>query len=79
MMTIPGWLINISKAANIATFGPKHATLCARTYRNKHHRLVKVIDCLFWFDPDHCRKSYIQWRYKIMEIHDGQMDSNETD
>ena len=58
-------------AANWLTLGPKHATICARVHKNDYKTLAKILDLLFWFDPNHCRKAYVQWRYKIMEKHDG--------
>lgn len=63
-MPIPSWIIAISVGANTLTCGPKGLSLCARFYSWKKegevrgHIMVFLADSLFWFDKDHCRRSY---------------------
>ena len=56
-------LIWLDQGVNVILFlGYPDETLSARAYR--HHLdgsmpyLKKIIDTLFWFDEDHCKKSY---------------------
>lgn len=64
MERIPAWLITLSLLVNKLTCGPEGYTLCARFYAggkrgNKFHIFMVVVsDKIFFWDPDHCRKSY---------------------
>lgn len=66
-MRFPKPLTDVSIAINRITFGPKGWTVCARVYHRKcikscnvSKHIVTAIDTAFWFDPEHCRKSYMQ-------------------
>ena len=61
-------LINLSKWVTYKLFDRSHMTLSAFAYEKAHLNgwestaYSTAIDLLFWFDPDHCRSSYIHYR-----------------
>lgn len=65
MENIPNWMICLSLKVNKLTGGKEGYSLCARFYEGRlegkifHTIMVKVSDSIFFFDPDHCRKSYL--------------------
>lgn len=65
MREIPAILVKSSYVLNTVTCGPSGYSLCARAYRNRleiggiWHAVVRVIDAVFWFDPQHCRKAFL--------------------
>jgi len=72
MRNIPGWLINVGVVFNAMVLNGKSGqSMCARLYENKlsgkwyGHVLVKLTDTLFWFDPKHCRKSWLLWKKQM--------------
>lgn len=38
-------------------------TLSSRAYR-EYPRLAKIIDTLLWFDPEHCKTSYMSEAFR---------------
>ena len=65
-MSIPKWLVKLSVLVNHLTCGPKGYSLCTRFYEWRLEgsvvgkMLVKITDKLFFFDPQHCRKSWLR-------------------
>lgn len=65
-MEFPAWLIRLSVAVNNLSGGPQGYSLCARLWEGKLNGsrtcavLVTVTDTLFSFDPQHCRKAWLQ-------------------
>lgn len=59
-------LIKLSQLLNTITCGPKGYSLCARFYENALDnggvwwKVVRLVDKLFWFDKNHCRKSWMR-------------------
>lgn len=56
-------LIAIDQLVNALLGGWSDETLSSRAYRNRMNTafwfyLYCLIDCLFWFEKDHCRKSF---------------------
>jgi hypothetical protein len=52
-------LIAFDQFLNALLFGGwADETISARAWR-EFPRLAKVIDAVFWFDPDHCFESYV--------------------
>jgi len=63
-MRLPNWIENTSGVINAVTFGPPGHSLCARAYVH-YPWLAKMIDVLFFFDKQHCRKSYLRRRKDV--------------
>ncbi len=65
-MRFPKWLIQLSIMMNHITCGPRGYSLCARFYEGRldgkrvHRALHTVTDRFFWFDPQHCRKAWLE-------------------
>lgn len=64
-MKIPYPLVAISIFLNNITGGPKGWSLCARFWKARLNgvpgakALTAVVDTIFWFDPQHCRKAFL--------------------
>lgn len=64
-MYIPRCLVKLSEIVNYLTCGPKNYSICARLYERKikgcmtSDLLVYIIDKIFFFDKQHCRKSWL--------------------
>jgi len=56
-------LIAIDQLANTLAGGYADETLSARAWREDRKTLVKIIDALFFFDPNHCEES---WRSEML-------------
>ncbi len=60
------YLLNVGIAfdqlVNAVLGGMPDETISAKLWRKREHYPFKiyvvVVDCLFWFDKDHCRTSY---------------------
>ncbi len=55
------WLILASRLVNLLTFGSPYELFCTRAYRNKWHRIVRMIDAEFTrrgHAPQHCAACY---------------------
>ena len=69
-MKFPQSLVRISVVLNTLTFGPPDMSLCARFEMHRRNSsfigafLVWIADALFFFDPQHCRKSHWLWSNK---------------
>lgn len=65
--------IAFDQQVNTLLGGSPDETLSARAYRTEQQGRVfgrffrPLIDALFWFDPDHCRKSYIS-EFKKLQL-----------
>jgi len=59
-------LIAFDQFFNALLGGWADETLSSRAWR-KYPRLARVIDTIFWFDPNHCFESYIS-ETKRMQI-----------
>ena len=49
---------------NVILGGESNQTFSARNYRwakEGKPNLVWLINLIFWFDPDHCRKAWLFW------------------
>ena len=60
----PAWLIrlldSVSQFLNVALLnGDANESVSGRAYRENWSAAVKIIDTLFFFDPDHCRNAYL--------------------
>ena len=60
----PAYLIrlldSISQTLNVALLnGDANESISGRAYRENWSATVKIIDSVFWFDPDHCRNAYL--------------------
>ena len=52
---------------NVVLGGASNQTLSARNWELKRQgqfNFVKVIDKLFWFEPNHCQISWVRWRIR---------------
>lgn len=48
-----------SQILNVGLFnGDPNESVSARVYRRKHRRLVKLINTVFFWQDDHCRKAF---------------------
>ena len=65
MELVPAWLIALSVLVNRLTCGPEGYSLCARFYEGAmggsvfHKCMVWVSDKVFFWEPHHCRISYL--------------------
>jgi hypothetical protein len=57
-------LIAIDQLANALLGGWADETLSSHAHR-RHPRLARVIDALFWFDPEHCRAAFESERFRL--------------
>ena len=71
MRNIPGWLITSGVWLNTKVLNGKPGqSMCARHYENKLAGkwygivLAKITDILFWFDANHCKKSWLLYRFR---------------
>jgi hypothetical protein len=52
-------VILVSQSANALFLnGNPDETVSARAYRCDWYRTEKIINLIFWFDPDHCQESH---------------------
>lgn len=58
-------LIAIDQLANTVIGGWADETLSSRAWREKRRSLVVFIDCLFFWEKNHCENSYISERERI--------------
>ena len=58
-------LIAIDQLANAIIGGWADETLSSRAWREDRHRLVVVIDCIFFWEDRHCEASYISERQRL--------------
>jgi len=57
-------VISFDQLVNAFLFGGwADETLSSRAYR-EFPRLAKIIDLLFWFDPEHCKTSYMSEAFR---------------
>lgn len=72
-MRIPTCLVKTSIFLNFITCGPRGASLCARFYLHSEggHQGAQLLrwttDLVFFFDPQHCRKAFIQWKLRDLK------------
>jgi hypothetical protein len=59
------FLIAIDQLANTLAGGFADETLSARCWRERRTTAIRVIDALFFFDPDHCENS---WRSEVLRL-----------
>ena len=59
-MKLKQTLIAVDQLINAVLGGWADETLSSRAWRlrNKHPWVYRAIDCLFFWDPDHCYHSY---------------------
>lgn len=58
-------LIAIDQLANAVIGGWADETLSSRAWREERRRLVVFIDCLFFWEENHCEASYISERERM--------------
>ena len=58
-------LIAIDQLANAIIGGWADETLSSRAWRENRTRLVAFIDCLFFWEKNHCKASYISERERL--------------
>jgi len=58
-------LIAIDQPANAVLGGWADETLSSRAWREERRRLVVVIDCIFFWEDNHCKASYISERRRL--------------
>lgn len=62
-------LLAIDQLANTLIGGHADETISARAWRMQHKRgwrlTRKVIDKLFWWEPNHCYQSYVSERGRL--------------
>ena len=58
-------LIAIDQLANTMIGGWADETLSSRAWREDRRRLVAFIDCLFFWEENHCEASYISERERM--------------
>lgn len=58
-------LIAIDQLANTVIGGWADETLSSRAWREERRRLVVLIDCLFFWEENHCEASYISERERM--------------
>lgn len=65
-------MVWLSKFVNRILTGCKNKTVCASIYewRVESNSLMSIlslrlIDKLFWFDKQHCRKAYCSWKWGV--------------
>jgi len=58
-------LIAIDQLANAVLGGWADETLSSRAWREERRRLVVVIDCIFFWEDNHCKASYISERRRL--------------
>lgn len=67
-MKIPVWISLPSLLIVRLTWGDRHMSLCAKAQEAAHLRgdktspVIRLLNRIFWFDPNHCRDSYIHFR-----------------
>lgn len=56
------WLVTASRVLNVLTLGRSDEMFSSRCWRCREKRWACIvrplIDRLFWWQPDHCRKSF---------------------
>lgn len=57
------WLLKLctlsSQIINALVFnGNVDETISGRVYRERRYQIEKIINGIFWFDEDHCKKSH---------------------
>ncbi len=60
----PAYLIrlldSLSQVLNVALLnGDANESVSGRAYRENWETVVKIVDSLFFIDPDHCRNAYL--------------------
>lgn len=64
-MTFPEWLTRWSVGVNELFGGQKGWSVCASVYSRRlwgcpySYVAVNIINCIFFFDPNHCRKAFM--------------------
>ena len=58
-------LIAFDQLANTVIGGWADETLSSRAWREERRRLVVFIDCLFFWEENHCEASYISERERM--------------
>lgn len=58
-------LIALDQLANACLKGWADETLSSRAHREKRTRTEKVINALFFWQPDHCRQAYLSERNRM--------------
>lgn len=58
-------LIAIDQLANAVIGGWADETLSSRAWRENRTRLITVINCLFFWEGNHCEESYISERKRL--------------
>ena len=51
--------VYLSRQINYYLLGGKREMVCSRAYREKWLVTVKVMDTIFFWDKQHCRKCYL--------------------
>ena len=70
-------LVTLSILLNVIFGGEIHQTFSANNYeryRRSKLNMVRFIDLLFWWDPDHCLKSWVSWitKYNMENMKNGE-------
>lgn len=62
-------IIAIDQLVNALLGGWADETMSSRAWRLRHTRpwIYKTIDLIFWWDPDHCYKSWLSERRRLQQ------------
>ena len=60
----PAWFIRLldsfSQVLNVLLLnGDANESVSGRAYRENWSAAAKILDSVFWFDPDHCSNAYL--------------------
>jgi hypothetical protein len=76
---IAGILSSLTQLGNAMLCGHPKESISARSWREPWPRVVAVIDALFFWQPNHCRRSYeasVHWARQHLDQHHQREVSN---
>lgn len=75
MRYYPAWTKWPSKITVQISYGDEHMTLCSKAMELAHLKgkksshMTRILDRLFWFEPNHCHDSYLHYRLQRLNRH----------
>ncbi len=71
----PIWMTWPSEKITYLIYGDEQMTLCSKAMEitirkgQKSSITIRILDRIFWFDPGHCRVSYMHYRLHRLNRH----------